>query len=147
MKHTCWLPVALAALALAGCASTPEKRITKNPELFNSFPPEVQAKVRAGHIEMGFSPDMVTLALGRPHRVYSRVTEAGEVSIWAYTSARYDSNIQTVETMGWTPDRRGRLRPFTHRTWVDVGGWDEYDALRVEFREGKVTAIESLERP
>ena len=63
-------------LGLTAC-STPESRIKKNPELFNSFAPEVQAKVREGEIDIGFTQDMVRIALDRPDRSYTRSTAGG----------------------------------------------------------------------
>ena len=55
------------ALLLAGCA-TPEKRIQQNQDLFDSFPVAAQARIRGGQIDLGFTPDMVRIALGDPQR-------------------------------------------------------------------------------
>ena len=51
----CMMGLVLAA----GCLSSPERRIQKAPEVFAAFPPDVQAKVRKGEVDIGFTPDMV----------------------------------------------------------------------------------------
>lgn len=137
-----WLGV---ALLLAGCAS-PAYRIRKHPELFASFPPEAQAKVSEGRVEMGFTSDMVFLALGRPNRVYTRHTDAGDSLIWSYSRQRYHSSWRPVGTVHYRRDRRGRLRPYRGWTWVDAGYFSEYEALRVEMTNDTVSAIEVLQR-
>jgi hypothetical protein len=79
--------LALAAIALslafAGC-STPDSRIEKNSAAFASYPPAVQTKIRAGEVDVGFTAEMVTLALGKPDRVVRRQTAEGETEVWAY---------------------------------------------------------------
>ncbi len=71
-----------------GCASTPDARIEKNQELFDSYPPAVQAKIRAGKVQVGFSEDMVRMALGEPNETTLEVTESGETVMWGYTTSR-----------------------------------------------------------
>ena len=56
--------VALFLLFLAGCASTPAQRIKKNQDLFDSLPVAEQARIRGGQINLGFTADMVRIALG-----------------------------------------------------------------------------------
>ena len=132
------------AVALAAGCTTPAARIRKNPDLFNSFPPEVQQNVRSGHIEVGYTKDMVFIACGRPDRVRMRKTDAGESTAWIYTGARFSSSIQPVDQVYWHRDRRGRLHYMVDRDWIDVGQVNEYEALRVEFADDKATAIEYL---
>jgi hypothetical protein len=78
--------VALAAMvsALSGCA-TPDKRIEERQELFDTYPPDAQAKIRAGHVAPGFTEDMVWMALGDPDDTSIESTEQGEAIIWVYT--------------------------------------------------------------
>ena len=69
MKTLCRLLAALFLLALMpGCASTPAQRIAQNQELFDSFPVADQARIRGGQIDLGYSPDMVRIALGTPQQ-------------------------------------------------------------------------------
>ena len=131
----------LAALWLAGCAS-PASRIKKNPELFASFPPEVQEKVRQGKVEVGFNTDMAAMALGAPDRTYTRSTAEGVAEIWAYVDYRYSYEQQMVRGTFHYRDDQGRMRTAHDNVWVDVENRTEYERLRVEFRNKLVTAIE-----
>jgi len=133
-------------LLVAGCAS-PEYRIKKNPDMFASFPPEVQELVRKGEIALGFTPDMVSMALGAPNRIYNRQSTTGSVDVWSYTSTRTSTDRQRVQTDIRYRDDRGRYRTATDWVWVDVARDTEYERLRVEFVEGKVTAIDTLKQP
>jgi len=133
----------LGVLLLAGCA-TPASRIKKNPELFASFPPEVQAKVREGRIEVGYTQDMVRMALGGPQRMHTRTTPAGLTDVWVYTDVAYQSRLEPVESPCWYRGRRGGLHPASSLTWVDVQQRYEYAVRRVEFEGDKVKAIEVL---
>lgn len=141
-----WLACVGVLLMVSGCVSTPASRIRKNPELFSSFPPEVQAKVQQGRVEVGFTRDMVRLALGLPHRIYTRVTEAGQVEIWVYTSYRYVSQYVPMDSGYYYRDRAGRIRRSYDTMWVDNGYSIEYPALRLEFVGDKIKAIERQQR-
>ena len=138
--------VLLCALALAGCA-TPETRIRQNAALFASFPPEVQAKVREGHIALGFSQPAVRMALGDPDRIYHRIISTNTPNeVWAYTSYDYRSDPQFVTVLSPVSDPRlfGSFSP--NIVLMDVQQRTEYEALRVEFEGDKVKAIEALKR-
>lgn len=131
----------LAMLALAGCSS-PASRIKKNPELFASFPPDVQEKIRQGQIDVGFTPDMVNIALGAPDRSYTRTTSAGATQIWSYVDYRYSYEQQLARGTFQYRDERGRMRTTSDSVWVDVENRTEYERLRIEFQDGRVVAIE-----
>jgi hypothetical protein len=135
----------LGLALLAGCAS-PAYRIKKNPEVFASFPPEVQENVRAGRIAVGYTTDMVLIALGRPSRVYHRQTAEGHTLIWSYAKRYHSSEWRPVETTRVRRDRRGRRILTSDIEWVDVGSYTEYEAMRVEIEDGKVKAIEVVSR-
>ncbi len=129
---------------LAGCA-TPEHRIRKNPELFATFTPEEQALIREGGIALGFTPDMVTLAQGRPHRIYARETADGVREVWSYTRTERSSGSDWVTVPLRYRDAEGRVRTRRESVRVDVDQEREVDRLRVEFTGGKVSAIERLQ--
>ncbi len=69
--------------AVAGCAST-SSRISKNRAAFDAYPAEVQAKIRAGEVAVGFTAEQVTMALGKPDRVLQRTTATGVSDVWVY---------------------------------------------------------------
>ncbi|MDI1319281.1 MAG: hypothetical protein PSW75_03680 [bacterium] len=80
------LPVLLAGAAialLAGC-STPDSRIARHRAAFDQLPAAVQQKIRAGQVDVGFTPEMVQLALGEPDRVFTRRSENGDTEVWGY---------------------------------------------------------------
>lgn len=135
----------LGLLVAAGCA-TPSSRIRRNPELFAGFPPEVQENVKKGKIEIGYTKEMVFIALGKPGRVYDRLTQGASAEMWSYVGMRYSSDLQPVETSYWYRDADGNLQRIYNWSWIDVGRYTEYETLRVEFETNKVRAIEILRR-
>lgn len=130
--------VLVCALALAGC-STPASRIENNAATFASYPPAVQAKIRAGEIEVGYSAEMVALALGRADRVYRRQTAEGETEVWAY------ADKTPVIGFGIGIGGGGRHSGGGVAVGTSTGG-DRGDRLHVVFKQGKVTAIDRFER-
>ena len=131
------LIAAIMALA-AGCASTPAARIEKQQAAFNAWPADVQQKVKAGQVAVGFTPEMVQVALGKPDRVTTRTTEKGQGEVWSYT----DRRPQFSFGLGLGTSRGGSA----YAGGVSVGGgdrWRDDEALRVIFEAGKVSAIET----
>ena len=137
--------VALIALQ-AGCVSTPESRIKKNPALFASFPADAQTRIQKGEVAIGFTPDMVIMAKDKPNRMYDRTTSAGTIEVWSYTGIFTTTDRQQVQTRVRAPDASGAYRTYTDWVWVDVQQQHEYDQVRIEFTDGKVSAIENLRR-
>jgi len=136
---------AMTAALLAGCA-TPESRIKENPEVFNSFPPEVQSKVRTGQVEIGYSKDMVYIALGKPDREYTRSTAESTFEVWSYTDRYTTTERQRITGDFRIVDPQGGFRTTHDTVWADVEVPHEYEKLRVEFRDNLVTAIERVNR-
>jgi outer membrane protein assembly factor BamE (lipoprotein component of BamABCDE complex) len=145
MRTRTLLLIAGAAL-LCGC-NTPESRIKKNPDLFNSYTPDVQENIKQGKVALGFTQDMVTMALGRADRVYTRKTAASSSEVWAYTTYYTTLERQRVRADVRVRDIEGGYRTVVDDVWVDVEQRHEYDKLRVEFDgNGLVAAIETNER-
>ncbi|HHX98990.1 MAG: hypothetical protein WAQ74_07355 [Kiritimatiellia bacterium] len=144
MKTLCRLLAALFLLALMpGCASTPAQRIAQNQELFDSFPVADQARIRGGQIDLGYSPDMVRIALGTPQQRYiRRITGGNTREIWIYlaTQSRYER--QRADIDGLTVSGPGGTRSVGGSAWISV--WQERDFIRyrIEFHNGAVVAIE-----
>ncbi len=84
MRLRGWLALLGAtAIALAACSTT-DSRIRRHQALFDGYPPEVQHDIRNGVIEIGYSPEMVLMALGKPDRRTEVQTGDGTAEIWTY---------------------------------------------------------------
>ena len=129
------------AVWLAGCA-TPAKRIQQNQELFDSFPVAAQARIRGGQIDLGFTPDMVRIALGEPQRRLVRRAAGNDIEIWLYLDMvrRYERQRATLD--GLSVSGPGGIRSVNGSAWVDVMQEREFVRTRVEFQNGIVSAIE-----
>lgn len=135
------LCVGFVGLWLAGCA-TPDARIRKNQELFESLPAEAQRQIREGRVGVGFTPEMVKLAVGEPDRRSIRTDAAGSTSVWYYT--RYEM-----------ADRLPVYTGYYHRYYpgyryygggVYAGPMEARDYFRIEFVDAKVTVVEQNSR-
>lgn len=125
--------LALVAALFAGCSTT-SSRISKNQSLFDTFPAEVQAGIRAGKVDIGYTPEMVMMALGEPSRRYTRTTQNGSSEVWAY-----QSKAPSV-SLGLGIGSGGRT---SIGTGVGVSTGDRRDdKVRVIFEGGKVSAVE-----
>jgi len=125
-------------LALAGCASTPAERIAGNRAAFSAWPPDVQARVQAGEVALGFTPEQVQMALGEPDHSYTRTTERGTEEVWGYRDRKPRISIGLGVVGGGGSTRVGGA------TVVNSGGRYYDDVLRVVFEGGRVTAVEKV---
>ncbi len=130
------LPSALfAAALLAACAST-DSRIRDNQSAFDSYPPAVQQQIRAGQADIGFTPDMVRMALGEPDRKFSRTAAEGSSEVWAYRDS------SPTFSFGVGGGSFGRSSGVGGGVGVSTGGDAPDDKLRVVFFNGRVASIE-----
>jgi len=85
MRALLALSLALGLAALTGCASYPSDRIASHQADFSSWSPDVQARVRAGTIAQGFTPEQVFIALGEPNAKSVTSYPGGViVEVWSY---------------------------------------------------------------
>ena len=127
-------------LALASGCSTITSRIAAQQANFNSWPPAVQAQVKAGQIDLGFTPEQVTVALGEPDRVDNLTTVTttkGEVWIYHDRSPSYGLGLGVggygSAGSGYGYGAASQWPSDTYRAVV---------AIRVTFDHGVVSAIE-----
>jgi hypothetical protein len=125
-------------LALAGCVTTPAERIEKGRSAYASWPPDVQARVKAGEVAPGFTPEQVRMALGDPDRVFTSVTGAGTEEVWAYR------NHRPRITFGIGMGGGGGSGFVSGATMVSTGGNYPDEVLRVTFAGGRVSVVEKL---
>ncbi len=133
------------AFLLAGCA-TPEQRIRQNQDLFDSFPVAAQARIRGGQIDLGFTPDMVRIALGEPQRKLVRRTPGADTDIWLYLDSDRRYERQRADIDGLVISGPGGARSASGTAWVSVLQEREAVRTRVEFQGGTVAAIEDIAR-
>ncbi len=127
----------LLPAALAACA-TPESRIRQHRAEFESYPPAVQKKIRAGEVDVGFTKEQVAIALGRPDRMYRRRTAQGTHDVWAYMGPGGRTAVGFgfgMSSGGWDPRLGGGMGVTLEDDRVE-------DRLRVVFENGVVVAVE-----
>lgn len=135
MKTRTAFLVFLCAL-LAGCVGTPSDRIQKNEVAFSTWPPDVQAKVRAGQVEVDFTADMVRVALGAPERMVMRTTQEGTSEVWIYADTRPRISFGVGVGVG------GRGSAYGGGVMVGDDGFRDRERMRVIITNGRVSAIE-----
>lgn len=118
----------------AGCASV-DSRIRKGQADFDRWPAGVQAAIREQRVEVGFTPPQVEMALGRPSRVYTRTTAAGEEEIWAYYDRKPGFSFGMAMGSGGYSGVGGGVIYDQRYDSLD-------DATRVVFKDGHVTTVE-----
>lgn len=125
-----------ALMLLAACATTPAERIARHRPEFAGWPAEVQAKVRAGRVAVGFTPAQVRLALGRPDVQRIRATAQGTREVWIYGLGRPRVAIGLGMAAGAGSGVVGA------GTMVHTGGARGAGMIRVIFLNGRVSAVE-----
>jgi hypothetical protein len=136
------LLICLASVVLlTACSSTPDDRIARNQSAFGGYPAAVQQKIRAGEVEVGFTPEMVRLALGDPTRQFNRQSDQGGSEVWVYhdNGPRFSFGVGVGGAVG-------RHSSAGIGLGTSTGGYDPEEKMRVEFREGRVTTIEKVKR-
>jgi len=139
MKSPHFFALLLASLLLGGCA-TVDSRISRNQVEFNTWPAAVQAKIRTGNVDLGFTREQVGVALGEPDKVYSRKTIDKEQEIWAY----FDNRPQFAIGLGVGTGLHSGAYTGTMGGVVRDRQRDRLDeSTRVVFEAGKVVALEA----
>jgi hypothetical protein len=139
---------AVILLALAGC-NTINHRISEKQDVFDRLDPRTQDKIRQGIVEVGYTEDMVYIALGPPDAQHQKVTAKGDETTWAYKT--YYEQFEGVAQVGYR--RVVFFDPTDHvyhvyyeQVSTPVYSEHEEDNIRVIFVDGKVTAIEQNKR-
>jgi hypothetical protein len=141
MKTLSLLISCVALALLAGCSS-PAKRIHQNPEAFNSLSPGDQQLIREGKVAIGFTPEMVRLALGDPDRVLTRTDANGVSESWSYTTYETDDGVMLYH--GYY--HRYWSSPYYYPYYPYYGSYSGYrtrEYFKVVFVGGRVASIES----
>jgi len=139
---------AISVLLLASCASPIERRIERNPTIFNALSEKQKIMVQQGQVEEGMTKEAVFLSWGRPDRTTVGSKAGRSTERWSYTG--YDP-VQSVGfgfgfgfgyPMGYGRGRYGLgcydyYPNFYPQTAVN---YIPYEAAYTEFVSGKVSA-------
>jgi hypothetical protein len=142
LKRVVLSMTAATAVMLAGCAS-PQSRIRQNPELFVQLTPEQQEMIRGGQVDLGFSAEMVRLALGEPDAYSLRRDLDGTSEIWSYVTYEHPRGHPLYR--GWY-HRYHRWGDPLYPYYLSTPARRERERLRVIFKHGQVTAVEQEAR-
>lgn len=138
----------LLLLCLAGCTTPQQRRdqrISEAWHVFSTFSPDVQEQIRQGHVDVGFTQQMVRLALGSPDRTYSRKTEEGLSTIWSYSGSTSSTRYEYVTVPMWVRGECGDMYRTYEPVGVTVNDSHEYERIRIELKNGKVHAVERMQ--
>lgn len=131
-------------LFVAGC-ETVDKRIAENPQLFASLDAATQNKIKQGIIDIGYTEDMVYLALGAPDQKREARTANGAQTVWVYSTyfERYDGTRFAGYHRRVYYDRYlNTYRVYYEPVFADMYRPEVEERIRVTFANGKVTVIE-----
>ncbi|MET0263145.1 MAG: hypothetical protein ABW223_09625 [Rariglobus sp.] len=133
----CFILGLSGAVLAAGCSSSPKSRISKNQAAFDSYPAEVQAGIREGRVEVGYTSEQTRLALGAPDRVLTRTSGSGNSEVWVYRSKSPRLGVGLGLGVGSGPVGGGVGVSSSGREFAD-------ERLRVVFAAGRVTSVEQV---
>ena len=142
------LTVIALAFTLGACSSTPDSRIRRNQALFDTFTPEQQSMIRQGIVGVGFTPDMVSIAMGTADQVRTRTVSQGEQTIWIYN--RWFREYVGQQHLGFRRDvyfdpRVQAWRVFYTPVSASVFQERVEEVGRVVFMNGKVVSVETVQ--
>jgi len=129
---------------LAGCQSV-DSRIKEKPEVYANLDTATQDKIKQGIIEIGYTEDMVYLALGKPDQKREAIHENGRTTTWIYNTYydRYDGAgfAGYHRSLYFDPYLRA-YRVYYRPVYADTYVTEKEERIRVVFRGGKTTVIE-----
>ena len=130
-----FLPWALALVFLAGCSSSSLSRIDSNRAEYESWPIEVQEAVLNQRAVKGMTPEMVTMAMGKPSTVEMRGGKNGEEEVWIYKKGSGLGGMPPIDV--GTGTSIGGVGVYTSKT-IGGGGSMVRDQDEVVFSNGVV---------
>jgi len=149
MKSRLLIPWAVLSLLLfsAGC-QTVETRIKEKPNVYAGLDKTTQDMIKQGIIGIGYTEDMVYLALGSPDQMRESVTADSRTLLWIYNSysSYYDGPYMTGYYGYGYPYYPYYYRPYAYYWPPPFAGYhtEKEERIRVTFSGGKVTAIDQV---
>ncbi len=144
MTTACKFLLVVPLVALAAC-STVNSRIREKAAVFDQLSPADQARIRQGVINLGFTPDMVYMALGNPTEVRDQMVHSVREQVWIYSTYfdRYEGTVNAGyrRWIYWDPRIRA-YRIYYEPVYGDVYQPAKETNFKITFRNGKVAVIE-----
>ena len=114
--------VLILALASSGCdpASGIATRISERSAVFTQLTPDQKAKIEQGVVEIGFTADMVYMAMGRPQKVTEKTVPLGQVAMWTYRNFLPNTSLSLLSDNH--PSRHGYTSGQTSANAPRSGG-------------------------
>ena len=138
------LGLATLVLGLTGCQNV-NSRIKEKPDVFAKLDLATQDKIKQGIIDLGFTEEMVYLALGDPDQKKESVSVTGQTVSWIYNT--YYERFDGMSHLGYS--RRVYFDPYlnTYRVHYHPAFGESYvtekeERIRIVFKDGKVIVIE-----
>lgn len=133
-----------ALVFFTGC-ETVNDRIKEKPAAFAQADAASQDKIKQGIIDLGFTEDLVYVALGKPDQKRESVGPTGKSVTWIYNT--YYQRYEGTAAVGY--HRRVYFDPYlkTYRVYYrpvveEVYTTETEERIRIVFKEGKVAVIE-----
>ena len=109
-----------AVILTAGCTSSQTARIQEKSIVFQALTPKEQKQILAEKVKVGFTSDMVYLALGQPAKVTTAIDPAGATGEeWTYRRAVADPDHIVTGVIDQFP--QFRPRDAVHATRLQPG--------------------------
>jgi hypothetical protein len=142
------LVCSIAALLLASCAAPLQRRIEKNPQIYNGLSDHQKSLVQQGKVEEGMTKEAVFLSWGKADRVSSGQKQGKAYDRWIYTGYTANNALPRYGMgYGFGYGGHGYFRGRGSYVYADpffysapVIDYVPYEAARVEFTNGKVSA-------
>jgi hypothetical protein len=136
------------ALLLGGCSTIPS-RIEEKSALFAALDAETQNKIKQGRVEVGYSTDLVYIALGTPDERLTKTNQTGTTETWIYNSYRqeYLGTAHTGYRQYVVIDPKTRQAIVTYEPVYSSVYRDRVDErIRINFKARQVESIEQVKR-
>lgn len=138
----------LALVLLSGC-STINSRISANSALFDSLPLETQENLRKGVVQVGYTQDMVYIAMGEPNERRGMRSASTDKMTWIYNTYYHEwvGRVHAGYRRVVITNKDGKVIGIYHEpVYEDIYRDRKEERIRITFKDGAVGLIEERER-
>ena len=131
-------------MLLAGC-STVNSRIHEKAAMFDALPAATQEKIRKGIVEVGYTPDMVYVAMGAPDEKRGTISKKGNRTTWIYNVYYQDwvgRRLLGYQRVLVRDSKTNRAYVLSEPVYEDIYRNRKEQRIRIEFTDGAVSVIE-----